>query len=319
MESNEVDQYTSEVKQWLNERFRATTSDGYFYAHQNIYGFKSPYAEPGIALRYVIMYNVLKALSHLRFDTLLDVGCAEGYMTAVIRQFFNAQVQGTDLSEEACARAREIFQVPADPVDAVQLPYANEAFDVVLSSETLEHIPNYDEAFRELLRVARRAVVITVPQDPPQLVADNIRRQIPHAHVHAFTLDSFRDLIPSVYAVQAWGLYSGILRLPYRLVEGRPISLEFRGQYEQLLLKALNPVITFADKVMNEGALKMLLKLDDWLAKRFPTQRQLIFVILKDPTGWIEPAAAVDVDELLAFQVPLHPLSDPSQAIAPKA
>ena len=70
---------------------------------------------------------------------------------------------------------------------------------------------------------------------------------------------------------------------------------------------------------MIEGALKTLLKLDDWLAKRFQTQRQLIFVILKDPTCWIEPAAAVNVDELLAFKAPLHPLSDPSQAIAPQA
>ncbi|MEM1308164.1 MAG: class I SAM-dependent methyltransferase [Cyanobacteria bacterium P01_D01_bin.71] len=301
-----MDEYTQDVKQWLNQRFRATTADGYFYAHQNIYGFKSPYAEPGMVLRYVIFHNILQTLSRVQFDSLLDVGCAEGYMLALIRQLFNVQVQGTDLSEEACNRAQEIFQVPATPVDAIALPYEDAAFDVVLSSETLEHIPNYKDAFYELLRVARKAVIVTVPQDPPEEVAENIRRQIPHAHIHAFDLSSFQDLVPETYVVQAFGLYSSWLRLPFRLIEGRPISLEARSRIQQILISGLNPIVTTAGKLLNGASLKACLRLDSLLAQRLSSQRQLVFLIIKDPTCLLPQPQPVDLDDVLAFSAPLH-------------
>ncbi|NEQ46175.1 MAG: class I SAM-dependent methyltransferase [Leptolyngbya sp. SIOISBB] len=305
-----MDEYTQDVKQWLNERFRATTADGYFYAHQNIYGFKSPYAEPGIVLRYVIFYNILQTLEQLQFESLLDVGCAEGYMIAAIRQFFDVQVQGTDLSEEACARAREIFQVPAEPVDAIALPYEDEAFDVVLSSETLEHIPNYQDAFDELLRVARKAVIVTVPQDPPHEVAENIRQQIPHAHIHAFNLASFQDLVPDAYTLKAQGLYSSWLRLPYRLIEGQPLNLESRSPGQQFLLRLLNPIITALGKVLNEEALKALIQIDHWLTNTFKTQRQLVFLIIKDASCPAPQSRLISIEEVLKFQVPLHRVPD---------
>ncbi|MGD1860139.1 MAG: class I SAM-dependent methyltransferase [Leptolyngbyaceae cyanobacterium] len=259
-----------------------------------------------MVLRYVIFYNILKTLSRIQFDSFLDVGCAEGYMLAAIRKMFNVQVQGTDLSEEACKRAQEIFQVPATPVDAIALPYEDAAFDVVLSSETLEHIPNYKDAFYELLRVARKAVIVTVPQDPPAEVAENIRRKIPHAHIHAFNLSSFQALVPDDYSVQAFGLYSSWLRLPFRLIEGRPINLEGRNRIQQMLIGSLNPMIMAAGKLLNETALKICLRCDAWLVQRLSSQRQLVFLIVKDSTCLLSQPRAIDLDDMLAFGMPLH-------------
>lgn len=305
-----MDDYTKDVKQWLNQRFRATTPEGYFYAHQNIYGFKSPHVEPGMVLRYVILYNILQLLGQLQFETLLDVGCAEGYMLALIRHLFGVKVQGTDLSEEACARARELFQVPAEPLDAIALPYEDESFDVVLSSETLEHIPHYEAALAELLRVARKAVLVTVPQDPPHVVAENIRQQIPHAHIHAFNLSSFRNLVPEFYTIQNRGFYSHWLRLPYRLIEGHPLSPEGQSLVKRTLMGMLNPVIRLTQRGLNERAFKFFLRLDGGLSRRFRSQRQLAFLIIKDAACLADTPRSVSIDEMLAFRVPLHRLPE---------
>ncbi len=40
--------------------------------------------------------------------------------------------------------------------DAQKLPFADESFDLVVSCETIEHVPNVQSAVREMYRVARR-------------------------------------------------------------------------------------------------------------------------------------------------------------------
>lgn len=297
-----MDSYTAKTKEWLNQRFRQT-KDGIFFAHQNIYGFKSPYVEEGVVLRYVIFYNVLKALSLLRFESLLDVGGAEGYMAAAIRKFFQVRVRSCDLSEEACKRAEELFQIEADPVDGVSLPYEDDSFDVVLSSESLEHIPRYELVLEELLRVARKAVLITVPHDGPKAIAENIRNQVPHGHLHDFTLNSFKALIPTRFILKRWGLYSSFLRLPFRCVEGRDINPG--TGLRRWVIEALNVFVRAAGKTMNERAFKTLLRLDGILAQWFGSYRQLVFVIVKDPTSLTgNKTPLVEADAMLGFRVP---------------
>jgi len=180
-----MDQYTSETQKWLDARYRAATDDGIYFAHQNIYGFQSrflrttkggsptAYAEPGSVMRYIIFWNIVKALKTLQFDSVLDVGGSEGYMCGAFRAFFGARVRSCDLSAEACKRAKEIFDVDADTVDGVSLPYPDGAFDVVVCSESMEHIPHYEDVLKELLRVAKKSVIITVPHDGPRSGCQN--------------------------------------------------------------------------------------------------------------------------------------------------
>lgn len=50
--------------------------------------------------------------------------------------------------------------------DLYALPFEDDTFDTVLCSEVLEHLDHPGRAFRELRRVARRAVVVSVPREP---------------------------------------------------------------------------------------------------------------------------------------------------------
>ncbi|MDD5079044.1 MAG: class I SAM-dependent methyltransferase [Candidatus Omnitrophica bacterium] len=160
-----MDAYTEKTKIWLDERFDSCDKEGIYPAHQPIYGFRKGHSEPGLIFRYITTYNIMRALTHLKFDSFLDVGGAEGYKAYVVKELFGVKVKTTDLSIEACKRAKEIFHLDAQPVDIHKLPFSDSEFDVVLCSAMLEHITNFQQGLEELLRVARKAVVITIPHD----------------------------------------------------------------------------------------------------------------------------------------------------------
>jgi ubiquinone/menaquinone biosynthesis C-methylase UbiE len=318
-----MDSYTAETQKWLDERYRITTDDGIYLAHQNIYGFRarfpatsrngklSAYSEEGSVLRYIIFWNIIKALKTIQFDSLLDVGGSEGYMCGAIRHFFGVRVRSCDLSEEACKRAKEIFNVEADTVDGVSLPYPDNSFDVVLSSESLEHIPEYDRVLHELLRVARKAVIITVPHDGPERIAKNIRDKVPHGHLHDFTLESFRDLVPSSYGVKAAGHNSTLLKLPFRLVEGKALDLESRNGIKSPLVKLLNMFIPLCRHFMNETMFKILLNIDPFLATKLNTYRGVLYLITKDSGSFSAGSHPnLDIDAVLNFRVPLYAIPE---------
>ncbi|MHC4911996.1 MAG: class I SAM-dependent methyltransferase [Planctomycetota bacterium] len=47
-----------------------------------------------------------------------------------------------------------------------ELPFADNSFDTVMCSEVLEHLTEPDKGIRELLRVCRRWLVVSVPREP---------------------------------------------------------------------------------------------------------------------------------------------------------
>jgi SAM-dependent methyltransferase len=57
----------------------------------------------------------------------------------------------------------------------LQLPFAAASFDAVLCLEVLEHLEDPAAAVRELLRVARKAVVLSVPYEPYFRVGNLLR------------------------------------------------------------------------------------------------------------------------------------------------
>ena len=96
---------------------------------------------------------------------LLDAGCSWGYAT----RFFAARaasVAGIDLDAEAVAVARERYpsiDFQAAPLEAI--PHPDEAFDVVLCLDVLEHVSDEQRSLDELFRVLRPdgVLILTTP------------------------------------------------------------------------------------------------------------------------------------------------------------
>lgn len=112
---------------------------------------------------------------------ILDVGCGEGRHT--LSAWLRAPVHavGVDLSSEdlATARSRQAeFQPAAEPgrslsfieASALDLPFADASFDVVICSEVLEHIFDHRGVIDEIGRVLRPGgtLVASVPRAWPE-------------------------------------------------------------------------------------------------------------------------------------------------------
>jgi SAM-dependent methyltransferase len=108
------------------------------------------------------------ALNSMRVKTVLahsgkkvlDAGCATGeYVTFLRQRGYDAY--GIDLLPSAAWAGpdRQRFRVG----DVLHLPYADKEFDTVLLLEVLEHVPDAEGVLREVRRVSRQNLIISVP------------------------------------------------------------------------------------------------------------------------------------------------------------
>ncbi len=85
---------------------------------------------------------------------ILDVGCDR----AVLREFVGAELYtGIDRSEEADIRH--------DLQSGGPLPFADSSFDTVVCTDVLEHLDNLHDVFKEIVRVGKKNLVISLPNN----------------------------------------------------------------------------------------------------------------------------------------------------------
>jgi SAM-dependent methyltransferase len=98
-------------------------------------------------------------------DSVLDVGCAKGFMMHDLAQMIpRIVVKGIDISQYAVENAIEDMRPHVQVADAAKLPFPDKSFDVVISVNTIHNLPRdlCGQALREIERVARRGAFITV-------------------------------------------------------------------------------------------------------------------------------------------------------------
>lgn len=117
-------------------------------------------------------------------DRVLDLGCGAGRHTfEVARRGGDVVAIDMDAGELATVAAwlqamRDAGEIPVDApartlqADALDLPFADDTFDVVIAAEILEHLPDDRAAMAEIARVVRPGgrVAVTVPRWLPELV-----------------------------------------------------------------------------------------------------------------------------------------------------
>lgn len=110
-----------------------------------------------------------------RGDTVLDVGCGTGYLSAYLRDMYGADPTGIDVTD---ARVTDIAFVE---FDGTSIPFPDNSFDHVVLSEVLHHSHDPVRLTTECHRVARRRIFVF--EDMPDGV---IGKAALYAHVHAF-------------------------------------------------------------------------------------------------------------------------------------
>jgi len=131
-------------------------------------------------------------------ETILDLGCATGgYCLALARQ--GRRCTGVDVNAAYVERARAAG-VDAHHVEpGAPLPLADASVDTVLLFEVLEHVPEPLPLLREARRVARRNVLVTVPNTRAQPLLREASLSFDHMldvdHVRFFTRESLEALL----------------------------------------------------------------------------------------------------------------------------
>lgn len=150
----------------------------------------------------------------------LDLGCGDGRHVRITRRMTNvagiALDIGADEVRKTTAALRELDRLPvaeggtvrnAGPWGVVRasgytLPFKDSAFDCVIISEVLEHLPEDDRALGELSRVLRPGgtLAVSVPREGPEAICWLLSRQYrtsPGGHVRIYRRRALRRKIES--------------------------------------------------------------------------------------------------------------------------
>ncbi|MDD2785440.1 MAG: class I SAM-dependent methyltransferase [Patescibacteria group bacterium] len=133
---------------------------------------------------------------------IFDAGCGEGQLieklhsSKPLNQYF-----GADVTSVAVEKARERCPYAAfKQCDLMELDYPDECFDVVICTEVLEHIYEYEKVISQLKRVLKKdgVLIINFPHESLWTVGRFFlgRRPIKVPdHVHAFSPKSMSDAV----------------------------------------------------------------------------------------------------------------------------
>ena len=158
---------------------------------------RDDFYQPGIPAVPGKQYNAfLRFARRHAGPTILDLGCGFGAYSGALQKD-GLKCFGCDINLDYLRKA-SATGLPVANVDSV-LPYRDGSFDTVLIFEVLEHVVDVDKVLREAFRVARKNVLITVPnsENIEQMKANDVTyaHMLSSDHLHFFDGESLDELL----------------------------------------------------------------------------------------------------------------------------
>lgn len=123
-------------------------------------------------------FSTMIALARpLNAKKVLDAGCGEGFsLNKLMLNKIGKEIEGIEYSNEAIALGKKLFpNVKIKQGSIYELPYKNSSFDLVICTEVLEHLDDPTKALKEILRVSKKNLIISVPNEPFFMLSNFIR------------------------------------------------------------------------------------------------------------------------------------------------
>ena len=168
---------------------------------KNLYFSEGEEPQTQRQLFYEQYFNFIKKYVPMHPDmSVLDLGCGRGTMG----QFFRGRagiedVTFLDESIEAIALAKDNFGLSGKFIvgSALELPFQDETFDIVVSMGVSEHVENYPKFFYEQMRVLKKGgylICMTVPHKRSIQMLNILSRDHYHRDEHNTTDDYVKFL-----------------------------------------------------------------------------------------------------------------------------
>jgi 2-polyprenyl-3-methyl-5-hydroxy-6-metoxy-1,4-benzoquinol methylase len=151
------------------------------------------------------LLRVDEAAASLEPTSVLDVGCGEGVVTErLAHRLAPAKVLGVDADVahlKAQWDSRRATNISFAAGSAYNLPFADRSFDLVCCIEVLEHLERPRDALAEMSRVAERALLLSVPNEPgwriSHLLAGRDVRKLGDTpgHINHWSKRTFAELV----------------------------------------------------------------------------------------------------------------------------
>jgi len=132
----------------------------------------------------------------------LDIACGVGYGGEILLNSGARSVVGADIDAGAIATARDLFGQSGlllAGADAESSPFADSSFEVVVSFETVEHVPQPGRLFDEIERVLRPGGLFVCSSPNREFGGDH--RENPY-HLSEMSFQEFEDLFSRRFDIE---------------------------------------------------------------------------------------------------------------------
>jgi SAM-dependent methyltransferase len=145
-------------------------------------------------------------LKGLQYQSLLDAGCAHAdFLRTIAPTQPQVQFYGCDICKELMEHnSATISGIQFATVDLSKEPFPNvSSFDLVVTSEVLEHIEHWQVALQNLMRHSKRYLLVTVPAGKRYAIDQRI------GHFRHYTIEDVKAVVEEggfrVIRAQYWG------------------------------------------------------------------------------------------------------------------
>jgi ubiquinone/menaquinone biosynthesis C-methylase UbiE len=145
-------------------------------------------------------FNVLLGfLKGIDIDSILDVGCGEGFTLGKLKEHgIGKKHTGIDAAKDAIVLGKkENPNLNLSIGDIYNLKFKDKSFDLVISTEVLEHLADPKKALRELKRISKKYVLLSVPNEPWFYLFNYTQWGKDIGHINKWTKSAFVKLIKS--------------------------------------------------------------------------------------------------------------------------
>ncbi|HEY3296924.1 MAG TPA: class I SAM-dependent methyltransferase [bacterium] len=191
----------------VRDQARAGKPKGYRSANQSKWEFSNGLYQRHLELYLDRMYHFL---SRSGAQNVLDAGCGEGIVYRAMRERgYRGAWTGFDFSRQAVEFARKSSpEARWQHASAYSIPFAAASFDLVFSSQVLEHLTNPQIPLREYARVSARWILLSVPLEPyfRTLTWLSVHLHIggDPGHVNFWTPHAFRNFVRPAAHLRHW-------------------------------------------------------------------------------------------------------------------